>query len=174
MAMFDLLHSTLEKLYPISGPDWDAFTTCLHLKQYKRQEALLLAGQVCQGIAFINQGAFRGYVLKGGHEVHTQFSFETDFVTDYESLTTGKPSAVSIVALEPAEVIYFNRRALIDLYEQVPGLMQVGRIILENVVVRQSQYASLFTLHTPTERYRQLVQQHPVILRREPLQYIAS
>ena len=172
--MFDKLRHTLETWQPLSETDWVSLQSCLQKRQYKRGEALLNAGQVCQGIAFVNQGAFRTYTLKDGREVHTQFSFETDFVTDYESLTMGQPSTVSLVAVEPAEVIYFSRNGLIDLYQQAPNLMQVGQRILENVVVGQSRYASLFTLYSPAERYQQLVQQHPQVVQRVPLQYIAS
>ena len=172
--MSDRLRQTLETQQALSDTDWLAFQSCLQPKTYAKNEPLLNRGQICRGIWFIAVGAVRSYVSKDGTDVHTGFSFETNFATAYESLTRQEPSAVTIVALEATETIYFGRDDLIKLYQKVPTLMQLGRIVLENVVVQQQQYAALFTQYSPTERYAHLLQQHPQIIQRVPVQYIAS
>lgn len=172
--MFDTLRQTLETLYPLSTAEWDAFRSCLRVKQYAKNEPLLSAGQICKGIFFVKRGAFRSYIYRDGSEVHTSFSFETDYITDYESLTKQQSAVTTIVAMEPAETIYFGRDKLIALYQQTPTLMQLGRIILENVIVQRTQYAALFTLYSPTERYNFLLENYPQIVQRVPVQYIAS
>ncbi len=172
--MFDTLRRTLNTLYPLSDADWTLFQSCLQAKQYAKNKPLLSAGQVCRGIWFVSRGAIRSCVVKDGSDVHIGFSFETEYVTEYESLTKGQPSTVTIVALERTDTIYFGRDELIALYQQTPTLMQLGQIILENVIVRQNQYAALFTLYSPTERYNFLLENHPQIVQRVPVQYIAS
>lgn len=172
--MFDSLRQTLETLCPLTDAEWAVFRSCLQEKIYAKNDSLLNAGHVCQGTWFINRGAIRSYTMKDGSDVHTNFSFETDYVTDYESLTKQQPSTLTIIALERAETIYFGRNDLIDLYRRTPTLMQLGRTILENVVIYQSQYASLFTLYSSAERYDHLLRHHPQIVQRVPVQYIAS
>ncbi|WP_020605511.1 Crp/Fnr family transcriptional regulator [Spirosoma spitsbergense] len=172
--MFDSLRQTLETQQPLSDTDWLAFQSCLQQKRYAKNELLLQTGQVCRGIWFVQKGAVRSYVSKDGTEVHTGFSFENDFVTAYESMTRQEPSSVMLVALEPLEAIYFGRDELINLYQQAPSLTQLGRLILEKVIVLQQHYASLFTLYSPTERYQRLTEKYPHMVQRVPVQYIAS
>lgn len=102
------------------------------------------------------------------------FTFENEFVTDFESLTKQQPSEVVICALEKMEAVYFSRKSLIDLYKQVPVFVEVGQRIMENLLIQKDHYATLFTRLSPTERYAHLLHHFPHIIQRVPLYYLAS
>ena len=172
--MDQILKTELSKLSPINEEDWKVFQSILEIKEFKKNETLLKEGQVCRGTYFIVEGAFRTFRLKDGNEIHTAFYFEKDFIRDIESLTNGTPSEVSIVALEDSKTIYIRKDKMFELYEKIPSFQNLGRKILELMVVSERKYASLFTDYRPEDRYKHILSHYPELVQRVPIQYLAS
>ena len=60
---------------------------------YKKGEFFCQASEVCHNIAYISQGGFRYFYLDTEEDKHIiGYSFEKDFVVDYESFTKQTPA----------------------------------------------------------------------------------
>ncbi len=135
----------------------------------------LRAGQVCKQVAYINKGSARIFTQdnKGGEHI-LHFAFEDWLIGDLESLYTGSPCSINIQAMEDCELLCISKRNLDKMEEQLPKFKE-WHISKQ----RKAHHASINRLSevktlSPEERYLQLIEKHPQIFQRIPLQYIAS
>ncbi|MBL0743327.1 Crp/Fnr family transcriptional regulator [Chryseolinea lacunae] len=128
----------------------------------------------CRGLFFIVRGAVRSYALKEGVEISHHFYFENDFASDFESITLQQPSRHALEALEETTVIYCDREKMLTLYKQATVFESIGKTIVEQMMIRQNAYSSLFTLYAPAERYQFILEHHPNLVQRVPLQHLAT
>lgn len=131
-------------------------------------------GHTCRTIYFINQGLARIYYFKGDTDITESFAFESQILARVESLFTGKPSRKGIQMLETSEVIAINATQLFRLYDAFPEIERLFRKIFEAAYVETVNRIESLQFHTAEERYRDLLEASPNILRRIPLKYIAS
>lgn len=172
--MYSALYQFLHTIKPVDAHERALFDTCLMQRSFPKQHVLLREGELCNELLFIVKGNIRAYHLKDGEERHLAFFFEHTFAADLESLTSQQPSQLFLETMEPTEVISCNREKMIALYREAPVFESIGRVMLEQLMVQQQQYSRLFTLYTPAERYAYIVEHHPELLQRVPLQFLAS
>lgn len=168
------LKAALFKVGELPDEDWKTFQSILEPGEVGKNELLLVEGQVCRGIHFIAKGSVRTYRLVDGKEVNTAFNFEEDFVCELQSLSGGTPSGKYIQTLEDCETVFIPKAQLISLYQTSPSFQELGRKILEQVAITEQKYSSLFTLYSPEERYTYILENHPQLIQRVPLQYLAT
>jgi CRP-like cAMP-binding protein len=135
----------------------------------------LRAGQVCKQIAYVNNGSARIFTMdnKGGEHI-LHFAFEDWLIGDLESLYTGNPCGIYIQAMEDCELLCISKTDIDKMEAQLPKLKE-WHIDKQ----RKAHHASIKRLsevktQTAEERYLQLIEKHPQIFQRIPLQYIAS
>lgn len=173
--MIEIVRAFIEEKRNLSASEWQGFQAILQERVLKKGETLHRAGETIRGLYFIAKGAIRANQLKeDGGEVQRAFFFENEVATDYDSLIKQEPGTTSLICLEASVVYYADRSQMLALYQEIPGFEAVGRIFLEHLMVQQQKYAALFTLYTPSERYRYILDHHPELIQRVPLQYLAS
>ena len=146
----------------------------LEIKEISKGELTLQEGKTCRFIDFIHSGSFRTYYLNEGLETTTAIATEDSFITDMKSLSSETPSVLNIQSLEPSIVVRLFKEKLIRLYKQSAELQNVGRAILESMIVAENEWKEMYTLYDPQKRYVFLMQKAPQFFARVPLQYIAS
>jgi CRP-like cAMP-binding protein len=139
-----------------------------------KSSIILQEGHICRHIYFVASGCLRTYTLADGTEVNTDFIFEGSFATNLRSLRTASASDTSIQAYEPSELYRFDGAALLALYATTPGAETLGRAIIEDVLIRQQEYANMFRLYTGRQRYQYLLATRPQVVQRISLSHIAS
>ena len=112
--------------------------------------------------------------MSDGKEINTQFVFENEFVTDYDSFLQSKPSRYFIQALEDSEIVTFNLIALQNAYNQSQNWERFGRMVAEQSYKLTTQRVESFLFLDGEQRYLDLVKSQPQILDRIPLYHIAS
>jgi len=135
---------------------------------------LLEKGQVCQHIYYVGQGMLRQVYDKGGRQVTEHIAYEGGMIMCIESLFRREPSAIAIEALEPSvtygipyeDFCLLTRRS----YEYCAFLI---RIFQESLIISQ-QKADTLRFETAKERYLRTLKDHPGIIRRAPLNMVAS
>jgi len=135
---------------------------------------LLQEGNICRHIYFVACGCLRTFTLNDGAEVNTDFVFEGCFATSLRSLRSASGSDVSVQAYEASELYCFESAALLDLYTKMREAETFGRTIVEQVLMRQDEYANMFRLFSGKERYQYLLDTRPEIIQRVSLSQIAS
>jgi CRP-like cAMP-binding protein len=141
----------------------------------KRKERLLEPGNICRFEAFITKGVLRSYTTDAKGSEHTnQLAFEDHWVGDLYSSATNTPSMLCIEAIEPSEGVLFNRADMEQLYQTIPAMNTVMRILLQNAYVALQRRHNATLSISAEERYLHLLNYQPNIIQRVPLVHIAS
>jgi CRP-like cAMP-binding protein len=168
----------LHSINPIVSLNKDEITTLcsvLSLLSLKRDEYLLAEGQVCDFIGFVNTGVLIYFKTKeSGDEVTTDFAFEGDWVNVNLSRLANVPSTLSIRAIEESEVVMLKQKDLNDLYQRIPKLERLGRILTEQAYINIVDQTVELQIHSAKERYENLLKRHPKLLQKVPLYHIAN
>ncbi|WP_339699145.1 Crp/Fnr family transcriptional regulator [uncultured Roseivirga sp.] len=172
--MHQALRAKLEETLKISDEDWKTFESILYTLEVKKADYILKAGQICNGIYFLREGAVRTFYLKDGQEINTSFNFENDFLREIESLANNQPSEKYIQAIENSKLFYIEKSKLTGLYQQSIFFQELGRRILEQLAITEQKYSALLAANSPKERYLHILENKPELVHRIPLQHLAS
>ncbi|MBS1915555.1 MAG: Crp/Fnr family transcriptional regulator [Bacteroidetes bacterium] len=139
-----------------------------------RKFFFLKAGQIAKYKAYINKGSVRNFTTdeKGGEHI-LYFSFEDWWVGDLESFYNQQPATINVQAMEDCEILCLQKNDLERLGEQIPKLKQLfvekEKRSFFSHIKRLQEVKSL----SAEDRYINLINKHPEIFQRIPLQYIA-
>jgi len=174
MIEFEQYAIWLSQISYLSEEDLALFHNKLNIKKIKKNEYILTEGQVCKELGFIISGGFRVFYISNEKEANVEFAFENQFIMDYDSFITNKPSKYYIQALESSALISFNQEALITAYDKSKNWERFGRIVTGMFFKRAMQRLESFLFMTGEERYHLLLEKEPKVLERVPLFHIAS
>ncbi len=172
--MYDQIKTSVLSLVDFSEEEWEIFQGCLVVKKIAKKDFYIEKGDICKDVSFINKGAFRAYYVVDGKEITSYFSFENDYVTDYESFLLKKSSLQYIQAIEDTEVLVLPYDQMQKLYDTGSKAERYGRLVAESLFVMVYQQRNEFVLYNPEERYVHLLSQRPDLFQRVPQVYIAS
>jgi CRP-like cAMP-binding protein len=170
----EALKTYFDKFVKLSEEEWFDFQSCLTKEVLNRKDQILKQNEKCNFIAFIQEGAFRFYTVKEGEEKITAFFFTSDFVTNYRSFLTGKPSEHFIEALQDAVIYKIHLQQLQKLYDKHKTIERLGRLIAENLYLIVANRLDSFMFESPKERYNELVKRNSKLLSEIPQYMIAS
>lgn len=171
----DRLKSSIDSIITLEAEEWEKFCGFFQCVQLKKNDYLLKEGQVSDFVGFINSGALVYFkMLENGTEVTTDFAFENDWVTNNQSRLSNSPSLINIKAIEATELMLVKTTDLSDMYIQLPKVERLGRILIEQAFVRITNQSIDLQILSAKERYEQLLQKSPEIIKRAPLYHIAN
>ncbi|CAN5670716.1 Crp/Fnr family transcriptional regulator [soil metagenome] len=156
----------------IPDDEWEFARTQLLRHRFARGEHLAWEGRLSQGLHFIIRGSVRAYYLADGREHTRSFAFEGRFTGG--SLMDGRPSYVSVLALEPTDTLSLPMSLLPVLYERHRCWDRIGRRIAEQNWINKEEKELRSRLSTPEEHYQLLVEAGSLMTRRVPLRHLAS
>jgi len=131
-------------------------------------------GLICDRLAFIRTGLMRSFFNIKGKETTTYFLGPGSIAVAMSSFIEMKPAFENIQALEDSEVLILSKEKLESLYSKSWKWQQTGRRIIEQYyVVMEKRSIGLQTL-SAKERYDALMKEHPGLLLKVPLHYVAS
>ncbi len=174
MDEFTLLRKYISQFLTFTEDEWQLHQALLSRRFLKKGEFILRSGEVCNHVTFINKGHFRSYNIVAGDEITFNFAFEGNYVTDYTSFVSRRPSEDYIVAMDDAEILQMKYEDLQAAYEKSPVWQKFGRLMAEFVLIHISQRNKSLLFNSPEERYLNLMKERPKVFERVPQQYIAS
>jgi CRP-like cAMP-binding protein len=149
----------------------DAFVT----KKLKRKQYLLQEGDVAKYIAFVTKGILRSYKIDvKGNENILQFAPEEWWITDRESILTGKPSEYNIDAIENSELLLTTWKDFKEVGEKVPAFRQLDERLHQNNIIAAQKRIHAAISYTAEENYNEFINTYPQIVQRVPQHMIAS
>jgi len=155
--------------------DSHIWTSMKHSVQtYPAKAVLLEAGRCATKVFVVKSGLLRMWFDQDGREVTMQFFLEGSPVCSVESFIKGTPSEFNIGTVGPCELLVIDKKDVFDYINLHP---EIKETILSFSIDRMLHYSRLFLSrikYSPEQRYKELLQQHPEILRRVPQHYIAS
>lgn len=145
------------------------------VRNVKRRQMILQEGFVCNHYTFVIDGCFKMYgVDTKGTEHNIQFAAENDWITDIGSFHSGKASKLFIEAIEPSRVLQLEKPDLYFLYEAIPKLDRIFKVIIENKYVELQNHVLQNISSTAQQRYLAFLEQYPKLAQRLPNTQIAS
>lgn len=154
--------------------EWEKFRHLFNREEIPTRTILLKEGEISERMFYIERGCIRLSFNKDGKDITFQFFFEGEGVSSAESFRNNEPSLFSIETIEPCIVHILNKKDYGVMIEQSPLIKQE----LEAQTFRRlMDYQKMFLSrikNSPEERYRELMEQSPHILKRVPQHYIAS
>ena len=151
-----------------------AFRNILKVKRVKKNDHLLVEGEICNFGIFIAEGCIRYYYLVDGVESTGNFFFENDWYSDFESFLYGNPSLLNIEALEDCVVYLAYKNDFEKLVSEYPVFNSFLRIMMERTIKGLTGRNMAMSLLSHEERYLRFVKYCPKVVERVSLKHIAS
>jgi len=168
------LSTKLSEFHQLKDAELDAFLSRCKKRELKKGEHLLMQGDVCKNIYFLDKGIIRGYYYLEDKEVSSWFGFEEYFVTSFYSYISAKPSMENLQAIEDSVLWSLSKQAIEELFDQFPTIERMVRKAYETYYIRlENRYVNA-QFKSAAERYQELMETSPQILQRVPLGYVAS
>ncbi len=156
----------------------EELSTCEDLilvKNVKKGEFLLHAGEICNYYFFVENGLLRMFsVDKNGKEHVILFAPENWIISDRSSLFFNEKSPYYIEAIEDSEVIFAKNDFFLNISERFPqSAAKNERLLHRHINNLQSRVNSLLG-DTAEQRYVDFVKKYPNVLARVPQWMVAS
>lgn len=158
----------------MSDEDWAVYEPRLIKKSFKKNEIIIHQGQIENYLSVVTAGIVRCYIEKDDKEVTTNFVFENNYMSSYESFLTKTPSPYTIEALTDVEMWRASKESFLHFFSHTSIGNYLGRISAEGLYLKKAQREISFLTETAEERYLKLLKQDPQLLQKVPLKYIAS
>ncbi|WP_214071456.1 Crp/Fnr family transcriptional regulator [Mucilaginibacter sp. dw_454] len=137
------------------------------------KHVLLKEGDISRKVYMIEKGCVRNWFNHNGKEISFQFFFEGDVVYSAESFRKNIPSVYTIETIEPVSLRWLSQKDM----ELIREDLLLYNEMIRRAVDKQAEFMRHFFSYlrdTPKERYELLLYQNPEIIKRVPLQHIAS
>lgn len=155
--------------------DWELLNILITPQTYKKGEIILPIGRPCYHLWFIEKGAVKSHEISPeGREIVTHFFTENNFFIDLKSVITRTVSDVEYTATEDCELKCMPYFKLAELFDKLPRLERVGRMLLERQLLLEYDLRKLHLNYNALERYAFLMERQPEIFQRFALKDIAS
>lgn len=173
--MIDILFKHIGEKVQLCEEDKVIIQTFFKEKKLRKRQLLLEQGEVCRYLSFISSGLMRTYnVDEKGNEHMSIFGWEGWWLSDFNSFLTGETSVFSIDAIEPTELLMISLADYESLTLAVPLMDRYFRILYQNSLITKEKRLLSSIKHTAEEKYLQLADTNPEILKRVPQNLIAS
>lgn len=173
--MLSLLHQNISRYVHLSEEEFDQFSKPFQLKSFKKKETVLKEGDYCLFEGFVLNGCFKIYYLnEDGFEQTLYFAIEGWWITDIDSLLNDVPSILNIEALMDSEVLLISKKDKEALYEAMPQIEKLFRIMNQRSSVALQRRILSLTGKTADKRYLEFLEKYPGLEQNLTQQQVAS
>ncbi|WNI37536.1 Crp/Fnr family transcriptional regulator [Chryseobacterium sp. SG20098] len=173
--MFEVLLSHIENKVDITDEQKNLIQSYFTLKKLRRKQYLLMEGNVCKSLSFVSKGLLKSYFLdEKGNEHINMFAFEGWWISDFNSFINQEKSVLNIDAIEETEVLMITLENYEKMMLEIPVMDRYFRILYQNSLVTKDYRLIVSNSYTAEEKYLQLVQKNPEMIKRVPHNLIAS
>lgn len=150
------------------------FASILVRTELKKGARFLNEGQVCEQICYVYKGMVRQFYFKNKKDLTEHFCYEDDVFICIESFLRQRPSHLVVEVLENTVLYGIPHDPVSALISECYEVEVVYRRLLENSLILSQRKADSLRFENANERYARLLKEHPEIVQRAPLSYIAS
>lgn len=173
--MYEQLISYINDIINVNEVELNTILSYFKPLEAKKNETLLSQGQTSQRTFFVGKGCLRIFFINhDGQEATRYFAFENQFATALNSFIANVPSEEYIQAIEHTKLLYINHKDFYHLLDIIPQWEKFYRSYLEKAYINNTNRLMSFITQDATERYRQLLDQNPMVVRRLPNKMVAS
>lgn len=148
-----------------------------HLKEIRLNpgEVFLEEGSLKSNVYFIKKGLIRSfYIDEKGQEITNRLRYENQIIASYEIIFFNQPSRFIFQTMEESELLAIDFHEMRKIVERNQNLESGRRYFVSNILAESLKTLDDFILLSPEERYIKFVNEHPNLLNRVPIKYIAN
>jgi len=147
-----------------------------HIKiNCSKNDFIVNSGQICNEYYLIEKGIFRSSVYSyDGINVTTGFFNENEILIDASSLFQRIPTVESIQALTDGVLWKIEYQTFQELFHKIEGFREWGRTWMSNQLFVSKQRSLSMITQSAAQRYLDLMEEKPQIIKQVPLKHIAS
>lgn len=151
------------------------FLAHTQLKHLNIGEIFIKEGSLKSNVYFIKKGVIRSYSLNDkGEEITKLIRYENQLFAPYENILFGQPTNATFQAIEPTELFIIDFNKLREIIERNSKLESGRRFFVNSILAESMNVIDDFILLNPEMRYLKFTKEHPSLLNRVPLKYIAN
>ncbi len=149
----------------------EALKPFLFEKTVKKQETLLMEGDVCKNIYFVKSGAVKQYYLSEGKEFIQNFFFEGNMASAFDSFLTQTAAESYLEAIEGTELLVLSYHNFKVICSAKPEFNAQLNICMSRM---NSNRVNLLLMSDGMMRYKKFLEKEPQVTQRVPQYMIAS
>ena len=168
------LATAIRQIAPLSAESETAYLAAWQEWHTPRDYLLLREKEVSDYVYFIASGVARIFYYKNGKEITEWMALDGQFFLSITSFFQRSSSNLIIHTLEPSHIFGIHHNDLMRLAATHHDIETLFRKMLTLSLILSQRRMDAIQFETAQQRYEKLLQQHPGIIKRVPLQYIAS
>tara|TARA_R110002111_G_C5963390_1_gene369703 strand:+ start:528 stop:1118 length:591 start_codon:yes stop_codon:yes gene_type:complete len=172
------MDSFFKKIYSHPNIKNDNYKTIIEAHErveFFKNDTILNEGKVSNAYYLIKKGLFRSYVIDyKGNEITTDFFGPNDILIEVASLFLRIPSKETIQAITDCEVYKIDFNDFQNLYGTIDGFTEWGRAWMSHQLFMAKHRAVNMHTQSASQRYLNLTQEKPLIIKEVPLKHIAT
>lgn len=169
------LQEYLKNIKSMSDEKADLISTYFKKVALVKGTLLIQEGKTSKQSYFLESGIIRCYIVDlNGDEVTTRFFSAPDFLNDYLSFFEQKPSQENYELITDCSIYGINYDNVQHCFHNIPEFREWGRMLLTLNYAYINKRMIAFHKETAQERYVNLQNSNPEIIKEVPLHIIAS
>lgn len=159
---------------PLSSDSLQKLLDIISIEEHPKGHILFEENKNDRNIYFINKGIVRVFYLHDITEVTLLFGIEGDFLISLKSYVENQPGYETIELLENCTLFKLEYEDLQKLYNEDIFIANWGRKIAEKELIKVEERLMSHQFRTASQRYTELIEKYPYLLKRVQLGQIAS
>ncbi|WP_373520966.1 Crp/Fnr family transcriptional regulator [Aquiflexum sp.] len=165
----------IQQFVSLSKEEIAEIASLFEKKEIVKGGRFLEYGKICDKVGYIESGSLIFVKHDSeGNQIATDFLFDGDWVSYYNSLLLEIPSDVDIICNEDCVIHVLTKSKLELVYESFPKMERLGRMLAEHAFIDLAKRSSNLQKLSGKERYLDLMQRKSIVLEKIPQYYIAS
>jgi CRP-like cAMP-binding protein len=142
---------------------------------YDKDTIILNIGEINDKLYFVEEGVLQEFSYQEEDQTNTHWLMpEGSFVYSTVSFINEVPTEMGIKAIEKVKLLYITKPDLQTIYEKVPQMERVGRLVTEQTLTEYEKFLLLIRYRSSEEKLAWFEETFPTLVNRVPQKYIAS
>ena len=175
MEHYKDLFANIKRYVTLNKEETERLRAIIRTTKIRKRQFIDQPNYVCQYRNYVVKGAFRSYFIDADGKEHTvQIAIEDWFVSDFYSYITQTPATLFVEALEDSVILQMTYDDIEGLCKEIHALSEYFRITTERAFAFSRKRALSNLSMSAEERYLELLERYPNIVKRVPQRVIAS
>lgn len=173
-SSLEIVNRLIGHIYPVSEVGRMELARILIRFDLPKGNLFIREGQVCRYITYVEKGMVRQFYIKGNRDLTEHFTYEGGIFICLESFFRQIPGYLQVETLEPVICHAIPHDPFMALIQKSQEMHCLYSGLLENALIISQKKADAHRFESAVERYHRLLSEHPEIIKRAPMAYIAS
>jgi CRP-like cAMP-binding protein len=173
--MWNAFRQFIAQFIPVEEEAFEAARPYFREVLLQKGDFFVREGEVCGQLGYLHQGLLRSFYLhESGEEMTYCFCSDHQLECAFKSFLLEQPSGISIQALEDSRMLMISKQDLDQLFDSSLFWSRIGRSLTAREYLKMERYAADQKVENAREKYLSLLKEHPDLIGKVPLHYIAS